>query len=55
MYNAETGSIPVDSFSNPISGLYLVRESAVPEPSTYGLIGAVGLLALAAWKRRRAL
>ncbi len=52
-YNAEIASIPTNSFSDPIFGLYLVRGSAVPEPSTYGLIGAGCLAALAAWRRRR--
>lgn len=28
--------------------------SAVPEPSTYGLLGAAGLLGLVAWRRRKA-
>lgn len=29
-------------------------DTPVPEPSTYGLMGAVGLLGLAAWRRKKA-
>ena len=31
-----------------------IGETPVPEPSTYGLMGAVGLLGLAAWRRKKA-
>jgi len=31
-----------------------IGETPVPEPSTYGLMGAVGLLGIAAWRRKKA-
>jgi len=39
-------------YPDPVIGLYLVRDSAVPESSSYGIASAVGLLGIVVWRRR---